>query len=127
MAAELNVRFLVECSGLGPGIIELGERWTDTNTPDDYRRVETVISTAAVLLSAMVNVPSSEIVGIGIKARGDTVYVNTISTNISTAGQAIPENQGIYMSFEPGNTCKITLKGGAADSAVTALIAAAAT
>jgi len=127
MAAEARVRLQVECDGLGPQVVDLSERWTDTNTPDDYRRISTVISTTETLLSAICNIPSAEIFGLGIKARGDAVYVNTISSNISTAGQTIPENQGIYMSFDPANSCKIALKGNAADAAVDMLIAAAVT
>lgn len=127
MAAEARVRLLVELEGLGPGVVNLGERFTHENTPDKYRRVDAVISTTATLLSSIVNIPSAEVLGLAVKARGDDVYVNTISTAVSTAGCKVPENECNYFSYMPGNSCVITLQGEAADSAVTMLIFGAAT
>jgi len=58
---------------------------------------------------------------LGLQARGDTVFFNTISSNISTAGTAIPENQGNVYSFVSANSCKLAVKGNATDSAITIL------
>ena len=127
MAATAKVRLLVECEGLGQDKLWLSELFTDTNTPDDYRKVETIISTTATLLSSIVNVPSSEVLGLGIVAKDGDVYVNTVSTNISTKGSFVPSGQCQFMSFKPGNNCKITIKGGDADTAMAAIIYAAAT
>jgi len=121
MAAEVNVRWTIEASGLDTDIDELRDSYTDSRTPTDIFAIKPVISTTANLISTITNVPSSAIIGLGLKARGDTVFFNTISTNISTAGQAVPENQGIINSFISSNSCKLALKGNAADAAVTLL------
>lgn len=123
MGAECRVKIIVEADGLGPGVIPFAEYFTDENTPEDYRRFDTIISSTAILLSAIVNVPSSEIFGLAIRARGGDVYVNTISTTISTAGTYCPDGQSEYLSFFQGNSCKITMIGEAA-TAVTGLFAA---
>lgn len=127
MAAEARVRLVVECDGLGNATWTLPEKFTDTNTPDDYRPIETVISTTATLLSTIANVPSSEINGLMVVARDGNVYVNTISTNVSTAGTYIPSGQAELMTFVPGNSCKVTVKGSDADTAITGLFWATAT
>lgn len=122
MAAEAKARILLECTGLGGGTVTLPPtKFTDTNTPDDYRRIDTTISTTAGLISTLVNVPSSDIVGIGLVARGDTVYFNTISANISTAGMAVPEGQAIFITSELSNSCVFAYKGNAISAAVSLL------
>lgn len=121
MAAESTIRIVAECSGLGPGVVDLAKKFTDTNTPDDYRRVETMLSTTATLLSTIINVPCSELKGLMTIARDGNVYMNTISTNISTAGTYIPDGQAGLQTFEGGNSCVVALKGGDADTAVTML------
>ncbi len=119
MAAQVDVRIVVEGSGLGNNLVNIPIKFTDTNTPDDYRRIDAVISTTANLLSTLANVASTDIVGMVIVARGDTVFFNTISTNISTAGQTIPEGQGIVVTSILSNSCKFAYKGNADDAAVT--------
>lgn len=121
MAATAVVRMTVECEGLGPGVVSFPNKFTDTNTPDDYRRFDTIISTTANLLSAVFDIPCSELKGMLIEARGGGVYLNTISTTISTAGQFIPAGQSIFMSFAAANSCKVAWKGDAAASAVSGL------
>ncbi len=121
MAAQSIVRVVVECGGLGPGIDAFTEKFTDTNTPDDFRKVHTVISSTALLLSSIVNVQCSEILGLGIRARAGDVYLNTISTAISTAGSFVSDGQSEFMTFSPGNSCVIALKGTDADTAITIL------
>jgi len=128
MAAEANIRLTLECVGLGGGSVALPPlKFTDTNTPDDSRRIDTVISTTENLLSLVVDIPSAEILGIGVEARDGNVYFNTISSNISTAGTFIPSGQGEFMSFAPGNSCVIAFKGDDADTAITAVIYSALT
>lgn len=127
MAAEAKVKVLVEVGGLGAVVHGLPTSFTDTNTPDDARTVETVLSTTAILLSTIINVPCAEVCGLNIVARAGNVYVNTISTNISTAGTYIPDGQAEFLTFEPGNSCVVTLKGGDADTAVTMLFYSALT
>lgn len=114
MAAECRVKIIVEADGLGPGVIPFTEYFTDENTPEDYRRFDTAISSTAILLSALVNIPSSEIFGLAIRARGGDIYLNTISTTISTKGTYVPDGQSQYLSFFQGNGCKITMLGEAA-------------
>ena len=127
MAAEATVRLVLECTGLGAGVREVIKKFTDTNTPEDVRTIETVISTTANLLSSIVNIPSAEVCGMALIARDGDVHVNTISTNISTAGQLIPDGQGVFMTFSPGNSCVISWKGTDADTAVTGLVYSALT
>jgi len=120
MAAEVEVRLAVQCTGLGGEVINFPPtKFTDTNTPDIYGRVDKVISTTAALVSVLLGIPSTNIVGMAVLARGDTVYINSISTTISTAGQAIPENQAILITSELSAACKWAYKGNAADSAIT--------
>jgi len=119
MAAEVNVRIVVEADGLGSPVWSLPKKFTDTNTPDDYRPIETVLSTTAILLSTIVNIPCSELNGLMLIARDGNVYVNTISTAISTAGDYIPDGQAILKTFAVGNSCKVALKGDDADTAIT--------
>jgi len=114
LAAEARVKIIVEADGLGPGVIQFAEYFTDENTPEDYRRFDTAISSTAILLSSIVNIPSSEIFGLALRARGGDVYLNTISTTISTAGTYIPDGQSEYLSFFQGNSCKIAMIGEAA-------------
>jgi len=127
MAAEAKVKFQLECSGLGSGVVSLLDGFTDSNTPDDYRRLDTMISTTAVLLSSLVNIPSSEVLGFAVQARDGDVYINTISTNISTAGCYIPDGELNFFTYNPGNSCVITLKGSDADTAINGLVYAAVT
>ena len=127
MAAVTKVKLLVQCDGLGPGVTELNKMFTDEDTPDDFRRFETVISTTATLLSTILNVPSSEIMGLALLARDGDVYVNTVSTTVSTTGQCVEDGECNLMTFLAGNSCKITLPGGDADTAVTGLFWAAIT
>ena len=122
MAGTSKVTLLVECEGLGAGVVNIAEKFTDSSIPDDYRRFDTVLSTAAILLSGLVNIPSSEILGLGLIARDGNVYMNTISTAISTAGTYIPSGQSEFVSFSQGNACVIALKGDDADTAVTGLV-----
>jgi len=122
VAAEANVRLVLECTGLGAGVREAIKKFTDTNTPDDFRTIETVISTTASLLSLVIDIPSSEICGMALIARDGDVHVNTISVNISTTGQLIPDGQGVFMTFSPGNSCVISWKGTDADTAITGLV-----
>lgn len=127
MAAEVKARIKVECSGLGSGVLRLSDLFTDSNTPDDYRLVETVISTTANLLSAVVNVPSAEILGLMAISRDGNVYWNNISSYISIAGTYVADGQCQMLTFSPGNSCKISFKGDDADTAITCLVWAAAT
>ena len=119
MAAEANIRILMECTGLGPGVVEFPSKFTDGTTPTMVTKVEQVISTTAALLSIAVNRRCAEILGVGIRARDGDIYVNTISTNVSTAGTYIPDGQSEFMTFSPGNSCVITYKGSDADTAMT--------
>ena len=120
MSAEANVRIVIECTGLGGNIVNFPPtKFTDTNTPDFYGRVDKVISTTATVLSTLLNQASADIVGMGILARGDTVFFNTISSNISTAGQAIPENQAIVVTSILSNSDSFAVKGNATDAAIT--------
>lgn len=127
MAATAEVRMIVECAGLGPGTVNYAQNFTDSNTPDDFRKIETLISTTAVLLSALINVPSSEVLGLALQARNEAVYINSISTAISTAGQCIPDGQFNFFSYTPGNSCKIAMVGAGISAAVTGLVYAATT
>lgn len=127
MAATAKIRMVVECEGLGPGVTDLSKLFTDSNTPDKYRKHEAVISTTATLLSTLTNIPSAEVLGLGIIARDGDVYMNTISTNISTAGGLIGDGHANLYTYSPGNSCVIALKGGDADTAITMLVWGAAT
>lgn len=120
MAAEVTVRLVVDCTGLGGEVINFPPtKFTDTNTPDFYGRKDVIISTTAALMSVLLGVPCADITGMALLARGDTIYVNSISTNISTAGQAIPENQAVLITSELSSSCKWAYKGNAADAAFT--------
>lgn len=119
MAAEARIKILVECDGLSNGVVDFPESFTDGTTPEKYVCPEQIISTTAALMSVFVNMPCTEILGLGIRARDGNVYVNTISTNISTAGTYIPDGQAIFMTFSPGNSCVIAYKGDDADTAIT--------
>ena len=120
MAAEVNIRMVLECTGLGGGTVSLPPtKFTETRIPDDYRRIDAVISTTASLVSTLANIASADILGMGLVARGGGVFFNTISTNISTSGQMVLENQPLYMSFLSENSCKLAYKGIAAGSAIT--------
>ena len=122
MAATSKVTLLVECEGLGAGVVNFPSKFTEVSTPDDYRRFDTVLSTTAVLISNIVNIPSSEILGIALEARDGNVYFNTISTAVSTAGTYIPSSQSELMSFAQGNGCVLAIKGDDSDTAVTGLV-----
>ena len=50
MAATAAVSVIVECAGLGPGTIAYAQNFTDINTPDEFRKIETLISTTAELI-----------------------------------------------------------------------------
>jgi len=113
---------LVEGEGLGPNSVVLSKLFTDGSTPDDYRIIETVLSTTEINLSVIVNIPSAEVLGLAMIARDGGVYVNTISTAISTAGTFVEEDQAQMMTFSPGNSCVIALKGDDADTAMTGLV-----
>ena len=127
MAATAKAKITIQCEGLGPGLTELSKLFTDADTPEDFRRFDTVISTTATLLSTMLNVPSAEIMGLAMIARDGDVYWNTISTNVSTAGGCVEDGEADLLTFVAGNSCKITVKGGDADTAVTGLFWAALT
>ena len=121
MAATSIVNIRLECAGLGPDITSLGTKFTDGNTPDDYRRADTILSTTEILLSSIIGVACSELKGLGIRARGGNVYVNTISTAVSTAGTYIPDGQIEFLSFVGGNSCVVALKGDDAAAAASIL------
>lgn len=127
MAAEATIRILMECDGLGNGVDKFPEKFTDGTTPDDYRKVHSVLSSTAILLSTIINVPCAEVLGVGIRARDGDIYINTISTNISTAGTYVPDGQSEFLTFSPGNSCVVALKGSDADTAVTMLFYSALT
>lgn len=122
MAAQAKARLVIECDGLGPNVITLSKLFTDSSTPDKYRKVEAVISTTETNLSAIINIPSAEVLGIGLIARDGNVYMNTISTNISTAGTYVADGQFQMQTFSPGNSSVIALKGDDEDTAFTALV-----
>ena len=119
MAATSVVKIVLECEGLGPDVVNFSQKFTDGSTPVIFTKVEQVVSTTASLLSVLINMPCAEILGMGIRARAGDVYINTISTNVSTAGTFIPDGQSEFMSFMPGNSCSIAYKGSDADTAVT--------
>ena len=122
MAATATVSLRVFCEGLGNGVVELGDRFVDSNTPDDYRRIDAIISSTAILLSSIINRTSAEVLGLALQARDGDVYVNSISTNISTAGQYIPGGEINFFTYSPGNSCKIALKGSDADTSLNGLV-----
>ena len=126
MAATTKVKLQVQCEGLGPGVVEINKMFTDADTPDDFRRFDTMISTTATLLSTILNVPSAEIMGLALVARDGDVYINTISTTVSTAGGCVEDGECNVFTYLASNSCKITVQGGDADTAMSGLFWAAA-
>lgn len=126
MSAEASVAITAKVTELGPETI-MSHRFADGTTPEIFHKGYSTVGTTALLISALTNIESSEVLGMMIKAETDNIYVNTVSADVSLAGMYIPEGQALFASFEPGNTTKLTVIGDAATAAMSWLIYGATT